>query len=106
MPSLLTSLFSSSSAARTGWFPIAGMRSQARRRAARSSTSCNPSYCGGGDRPAAQGDSSSGCSSQAMGEVVGEPFVLATLARGVAGASASSGATAEAALRPIAGSTA
>jgi peptide/nickel transport system permease protein len=82
MPPLLTSLFLVFVAARTGWFPIAGMRSA--------------NVAGGATLdllhhlvlPAAAialplAAMLERLQAQAMSEVVGEPFILAALARGV-----------------------
>jgi peptide/nickel transport system permease protein len=102
MPPLLTSLFLVSVAARTGWFPIAGMRS--------------PGAPAGGALvdllhhlvlPAAAiglplAAMLERLQSQAMSEVVGEPFVLATLARGVPRSRVVWRDALKAALRPIA----
>ena len=102
MPPLLTSLFLVFVAARTGWFPIAGMRS--------------PGAPAGGELadllhhlvlPAAAiglplAAMFERLQSQAMSEVVGEPFVLATLARGVPRARVVWRDALKAALRPIA----
>lgn len=102
MPPLLTSLFLVFVAARTGWFPIAGMRS--------------PGVPAGGALvdllhhlvlPAAAlglplAAMLERLQSQAMNEVVGEPFVLATLARGVPRARVIWRDALKAALRPVA----
>jgi peptide/nickel transport system permease protein len=102
MPPLLTSLFLVFAAARTGWFPIAGMRSA--------------SAAGGGATldlmhhlvlPAAAiglplAAMLERLQSQAMSEVVGEPFVLATFARGVPRRRVVWRDALKAALRPVA----
>src|SRR6185295_10502886 len=81
MPPLLTSLFLVFVAARTGWFPIAGMRSAA-------------VPAGGAALDLLQ--------AQAMSEVIGEPFVLAALARGIPRSRLVWRDALKAALRPVA----
>lgn len=82
MPPLLTSLFLVFAAARTGWLPIGGM------------TASSPSTGGGGDLlrhlivPAAAlalplAAMFERLQSQSMSEVIGQPYMLATHARGV-----------------------
>jgi peptide/nickel transport system permease protein len=102
MPPLLTSLFLVFIAARTGWFPIAGMRS--------------PGAPAGGALldllyhlvlPAAAiglplAAMLERLQSQAMSEVVGQPFVRAALARGVPRSRVVWRSALKAALRPIA----
>jgi peptide/nickel transport system permease protein len=83
MPPLLTSLFLVFVAARTGWFPVAGMRSAGvgpdgalvdlLRHLVLPSAALGLPLAAMLERLQAQ----------AMAEVIGEPFVLATLARGV-----------------------
>ena len=101
MPPLLTSLFLVFVAARTGWFPIAGMHS--------------PGAPPGGAfvdllhhlvLPAAAialplGAMLERLQSQAMSEVVGEPFVRAALARGVPRSRVVWRGALKAALRPV-----
>jgi peptide/nickel transport system permease protein len=102
MPPLLTSLFLVFVAARTGWLPIAGMRSAT-------------VPAGGGFMdllrhlvvPAAAialplAAMLERLQAQAMSEVVGEPFVLATLARGVPRSRIVWRGALKVALRPIA----
>ena len=102
MPPLLTSLFLVFVAARTGWFPIAGMRSA--------------NVPAGGEvldllhhlvLPAAAiglpiAAMLERLQSQAMSEVVDEPFILATLARGVPRRRVVWRGALKAALRPVA----
>jgi peptide/nickel transport system permease protein len=102
MPPLLTSLLLVFVAARTGWFPIAGMRS--------------PGVPPGGALldllhhlvlPAAAiglplAAMLERLQSQAMSEVVGEPFVLAAIARGVPRSRVVWRSALKAALRPVA----
>ena len=102
MPPLLTSLLLVFVAARTGWFPIAGMRS--------------PGVPPGGALldllhhlvlPAAAiglplAAMLERLQSQAMSEVVGEPFVLAAVARGVPRVRVVWRSALKAALRPVA----
>lgn len=102
MPPLLTSLFLVFVAARTGWFPIAGMRSAAvppegalvdlLRHLVLPAAALGLPLAAMLER----------LQSQAMNEVVGEPFVLATLARGVPRARVVWRDALKAALRPIA----
>jgi peptide/nickel transport system permease protein len=102
MPPLLTSLFLVFAAARTGWLPIAGMRSAT-------------VPAGGAFRdllrhlvvPAAAialplAAMLERLQSQAMGEVIGQPFVLAALARGVPRSRIVWHGALKAALRPVA----
>jgi peptide/nickel transport system permease protein len=102
MPPLLTSLFLVFVAARTGWFPIGGMRSA--------------NVPAGGATldllhhlvlPAAAialplAAMLERLQAQAMSEVVGEPFVIATLARGVPRSRVVWRSALKAALRPVA----
>jgi peptide/nickel transport system permease protein len=102
MPPLLTSLFLVFFAARTGWFPIAGMQS--------------PAVPQGGALvdllhhlvlPAAAlglplAAMLERLQSQAMSEVVGEPFVLAAFARGIPRSRVVWRSALKAALRPVA----
>src|SRR5205809_2838119 len=103
MPPLLTSLFLVFVAARTGWFPIAGMRSA--------------TIPAGGEVldllhhlvvPAAAiglplAAMLERLQAQAMSQAIGEPFVLATLARGVPRSRVVWRDALKAALRPVAG---
>ena len=84
MPPLLTSLFLVFVAARTGWLPIAGMRSATCRPAARCSICCVTSSCRRRRSALPLAAMLERLQAQAMSEVIGEPFVLAALARGVA----------------------
>jgi peptide/nickel transport system permease protein len=96
MPPLLTSLFLVFAAARTGWFPVGGMTSTA----------------GGGLLrhlvvPAAAlalplVAMFERLQSQAMSEVVGQPYMLATLGRGVPASRAVWRDALKGALRPVA----
>ena len=102
MPPLLTSLFLVFVAARTGWFPIGGMRSAGAPPAARCSICCTI-WC----VPAAAlglplAAMFERLQAQAMSEVIGEPFVLATLARGVPRSRVVWRDALKAALRPVA----
>src|SRR6185503_3623044 len=102
MPPLLTSLFLVFVAARTGWFPIAGMRSPGAppegafvdllRHLVLPTMALGAPLAAMLER----------LQSQAMSEVVGEPFVMATLARGVPRARVVWRDALKAALRPIA----
>jgi peptide/nickel transport system permease protein len=82
LPPLLTSLFLVFVAARTGWFPIAGMRSTSAPDGAALDLLHHmvlPAAAIGLPLAAML----ERLQAQAMSEVVGEPFVLATIARGV-----------------------
>jgi peptide/nickel transport system permease protein len=102
MPPLLTSLFLVFVAARTGWFPIAGMRSAGivaegalvdlLRHLVVPAVALGAPLAATLER----------LQSQAMSEVVGQPFVTATLARGVPRARVVWRDALKAALRPIA----
>ena len=82
MPPLLTSLFLVFVAARTGWLPIGGMRSaDAVRRA--SPISLHHMVVPVLALALPLSAMFERLQSQAMGEAIGQPFVLATLARGV-----------------------
>ena len=103
MPPLLTSLLLVFVAARTGWFPIAGMRSAS---AAPSGLTLDlihhlvlPSLAIGLPLAAML----ERLQAQAMSDVIGEPFVLAALARGVPRSRVVWRDALKAALRPIAG---
>ena len=100
MPPLLTSLFLVFAAARTGWFPIGGMTSSS-------------GSAGGGDllRHLVVPVTALALpliamferlQSQAMSEVIGQPYILATLGRGVPLTRAIWRDALKAALRPIA----
>ena len=103
MPPLLTSLFLVFVAARTGWLPISGMRS------------ASPPADGGGlgnrGRESCVVEATLSylaammerLQAQSMSEVLGEPFVLATLARGVPRSRVVWRGALKAALRPVAG---
>jgi peptide/nickel transport system permease protein len=102
MPPLLTSLFLVFVAARTGWFPIAGMRS-----AAVTPEGALVDLLHHLVLPAAAlglplAAMLERLQSQAMNEAVHEPFVLATLARGVPRARVVWRSALKAALRPVA----
>jgi len=103
MPPLLTSLLLVFVAARTGWLPIAGMRSAA-------------TPVGGATLDLLQhlivpslaialplAATLERLQAQAMSDVIGEPFVLATLARGVPRSRVIWRGALKAALRPVAG---
>lgn len=102
MPPLLTSLFLVSLAARTGWLPISGMRSATvpedgavldlLRHLVVPAAAIGLPLAAMLERLQAQ----------AMSEVIGEPFVLATLARGVPRSRIVWRGALKAALRPIA----
>jgi len=102
MPPLLTSLFLVFVAARTGWFPIAGMRSPGAPPEGAFVVLLRhlvlPTMALGAPLAAML----ERLQSQAMSEVVGEPFVMATLARGVPRARVVWRDALKAALRPIA----
>jgi len=102
MPPLLTSLLLMSVAARTGWFPVAGMRS-----AGVSEEGALLDLLHHLVMPAAAlalplAAMLERLQSQAMAEVVDQPFVLATLARGIPHARVVWRDALKAALRPIA----
>jgi peptide/nickel transport system permease protein len=95
MPPLLTSLFLVFVAARTGWFPIGGMGGSAievLHHLVLPAAAIGVPLAAVLERLQAQ----------AMGEVIGEPFVLATLARGVPRARVVWHSALKPALRPIA----
>ncbi len=103
MPPLLTSLLLVFIAARTGWFPIAGMRSAS---AGLSGLTLDliqhlvvPSLAIALPLAAML----ERLQAQAMGDVIREPFVLATLARGVPRSRVVWRGALKAALRPVAG---
>ena len=95
MPPLLTSLFLVFVAARTGWFPIGGIGESAGdllRHLALPAMAIGLPLAAVLERLQAQ----------AMGEVIGEPFVVATLARGVPRARVLWRDALKASLRPVA----
>ena len=95
MPPLLTSLFLVSVAARTGWFPIGGMGGSAievLHHLVLPAAAIGVPLAAVLERLQAQ----------AMGEVIGAPFVLATLARGVPRARVVWHSALKPALRPVA----
>ena len=103
MPPLLTSLFLVFVAARTGWFPIAGMRSAgAPAGGALARSPAPPRAAGGCARPAARRDVRAAAVAGDDAKSIGEPFVLATLARGVPRSRVVWRDALKAALRPIA----
>jgi peptide/nickel transport system permease protein len=104
LPSLITSLVLIALAARTGWFPIGDMRS---------ATAASGAAAGGADVlwhlavPAAAlalpiAAMFERLQSQAMADVIGQPFVLAALARGVPRSRVIWRDALKAALRPLA----
>ena len=102
MPPLLTSLFFVFVAARTGWLPMAGMRS-----AGAASTGITLDLLRHLIVPAAAlalplAAMFERLQAQAMSEVVSEPFILATLARGVPSLRVIWRDALKAALRPVA----
>jgi peptide/nickel transport system permease protein len=102
MPPLLTSLFLVFAAARTGWFPIAGMRSATVPPGGAMLDLLHhlvvPAAAIGLPLAAAL----ERLQAQAMSEVIGEPFVLATIARGVPRSRVVWRGALKAALRPVA----
>jgi peptide/nickel transport system permease protein len=103
MPPLLTSLLLVFIAARTGWFPIAGMRSATTPAAGATLDLLHhlvvPSLAIGLPLAAML----ERLQAQSMSEVIAEPFVLATLARGVPRSRVVWRDALKAALRPVAG---
>ena len=84
MPPLLTSLVLVFLAARTGWLPVGGMFVGRRQFRAGPRRSRAPhDRAGARARRCRCRRCSSGCSREAMGETIGQPFVLASIARGV-----------------------
>jgi peptide/nickel transport system permease protein len=83
MPPLLTSLFLVFLAARTGWFPIGGMSSISGFSGAALVDVAHHLVVPAAAVGLPLAAMLERLQAQAMGEVVGEPFVLATLARGV-----------------------
>jgi peptide/nickel transport system permease protein len=83
MPPLLTSLFLVFVAARTGWFPIAGMRSAVVPPGGATLDLLHHLVVPAAAIALPLAAMLERLQSQAMSEVAGEPFILATLARGV-----------------------
>lgn len=102
MPPLLTSLFLVFFAARTGWFPIAGMRSAAVPPEGAFLDLVQHLILPAAALGAPLAAMLERLQSQAMSEVVAEPFVIATLARGVPRTRVVWRDALKAALRPIA----
>ena len=102
MPPLLTSLVLVFVAARTGWFPIAGMRSAGAPSEGPFVDLLRHLVLPAAALAAPLAAMLERLQSQAMNEVVGEPFVMATLARGVPRARVVWRDALKAALRPIA----
>jgi peptide/nickel transport system permease protein len=103
MPPLLTSLLLVFIAARTGWFPIAGMRSATTPAGGVALDLLHhlvvPSFAIGLPLAAVL----ERLQAQSMSETIAEPFVLATLARGVPRSRVVWRGALKAALRPVAG---
>jgi peptide/nickel transport system permease protein len=102
MPPLLTSLVLVFVAARTGWFPIAGMRSAGAPPGGALVDLLHHLVLPAAALGLPLAAMLERLQSQAMSEVVGEPFVLATLARGVPRSRVVWRGALKAALRPIA----
>jgi peptide/nickel transport system permease protein len=102
MPPLLTSLFLVFVAARTGWFPIAGMRSAGVPPEGALVDLLRHLVIPAAALGAPLAAMLERLQSQAMSEVVGQPFVIATLARGVPRARVLWRDALKAALRPVA----
>ena len=102
MPPLLTSLFLIFVAARTGWLPIAGMRSVVVPPAGAFLDLVHHLIVPAAAIGLPLAAMLERLQSQAMSEVVGEPFVLATLARGVPRSRVVWRGALKAALRPVA----
>jgi peptide/nickel transport system permease protein len=102
MPPLLTSLFLVFVAARTGWFPIAGMRSAGAPPEGALLDLLHHLVLPAAALGLPLAAMLERLQSQAMTEVIGEPFVLATLARGVPRARVVWRDALKAALRPVA----
>jgi peptide/nickel transport system permease protein len=102
MPPLLTSLFLVFIAARTGWFPIAGMRSAGVPPEGALIDLLRHMVLPAAALGAPLAAMLERLQSQAMNEVIGQPFVLATLARGVPRARVLWRDALKAALRPVA----
>jgi peptide/nickel transport system permease protein len=103
MPPLLTSLFLVFVAARTGWLPIAGMRSATVPAGGAFADLLRHLVVPAAAIALPLAAMLERLQAQAMSEVVGEPFVLATLARGVPRSRIVWRGALKAALRPIAG---
>ena len=102
MPPLLTSLLLVFVAARTGWFPIAGMRSPAVPAAGALLDLLHHLVLPAAAIGLPLAAMLERLQSQAMSEVVGEPFVLAAIARGVPHSRVVWRSALKAALRPVA----
>jgi peptide/nickel transport system permease protein len=102
LPPLLTSLLLVFVAARTGWFPIAGMRSAGAPPGGALVDLLHHLVLPAAALGLPLAAMLERLQSQAMSEVVGEPFVLATLARGVPRSRVVWRGALKAALRPIA----
>jgi peptide/nickel transport system permease protein len=102
MPPLLTSLFLVFAAARTGWFPIAGMRSAGAPAGGAALDLMHHLVLPAAAIGLPLAAMLERLQSQAMSEVVGEPFVLATFARGVPRRRVVWRDALKAALRPVA----
>jgi peptide/nickel transport system permease protein len=102
MPPLLTSLFLVFVAARTGWLPIAGMRSATVPDGGAFMDLLRHLVVPAAAIALPLAAMLERLQAQAMSEVVGEPFVLATLARGVPRSRIIWRGALKAALRPIA----
>jgi peptide/nickel transport system permease protein len=83
MPPLLTSLFLIFVAARTGWMPIAGMRSPGESPTGLTLDLLRHLIVPAGALALPLAAMFERLQAQAMAQTIGEPFVLATLARGV-----------------------
>jgi peptide/nickel transport system permease protein len=102
MPPLLTSLFLVFVAARTGWFPIAGMRSPGAPQAGALVDLLHHLVVPAAALGLPLAAMLERLQSQAMREIIDQPFVLATLARGIPHARVVWRDALKAALRPIA----
>jgi peptide/nickel transport system permease protein len=102
MPPLLTSLFLVFLAARTGWLPIAGMRSAGVPRGSAALDLLTHLVVPAAAIGLPLAAMLERLQAQAMREVIDEPFVLAALARGVPRARVVWRAALKAALRPVA----
>jgi len=102
MPPLLTSLFLVFFAARTGWFPIAGMRSAVAPAGGAALDLLHHLVVPAAAIALPLAAMFERLQAQAMNEVVGEPFVLATVARGVPRSRVVWRDALKAALRPVA----
>lgn len=102
MPPLLTSLFLVFLAARTGWLPISGMRSATVPESGASLDLLRHLVVPAAAIGLPLAALLERLQAQAMSEVIGEPFVLATLARGVPRSRIVWRGALKAALRPVA----